>query len=387
MRQRKNKITVPNFRICLGPSDKKFVLARTKKVLDSSRWTCGPVCREFETVFKRYVRASHAIAMGNGGITLVALLEALDIPEGSVVICPTMTAPPTPHAILAAGMKVVFADSSTEDLGLCPADVKKKLDAYGGRVKAVITVHVGGWISPRIGELVRLCESYGVPLIEDCAHAHGSFLGQKHAGSFGRAASYSFFMTKSLTCGEGGIVTSRDRKLIEALAVISNYGKDEKGHHVRKGFNYRMSEFGAAAALWAAVHAPRIIGERRKLAASYDRLLGGIPGISLFNVPGCKSGYYKYIALLDKGIDRDRFRKILLEKYGIELAGGIYDVLCHEEPYFRSIPEKVLNARDHFPLLEEFSRRQICLPLYPGLRRKEQAAVACGIRSLLKTMI
>ncbi len=387
MPHKKNNPKVPNFKICLKSSDKKYVLGKVRQVLDGSRWTKGPLTRSCEEKFKKFVGAPYAIALSNGGVSLIAILQAMEIPEGSVVICPTMTAPPTPHAILAAGMKVVFADSSTADLGLSVEDVERKLKTYGSRVKAVITVHVGGWISPRVTDLARLCEKYGIPLIEDCAHAHGSFFNGKHAGSFGWAASYSFFMTKSLTCGEGGMVTSGDKELIEALSVISNYGKDDQGCHVRSGFNYRMSEFNAAVALWASVYASRIIGERRKLAAYYDRLLAKMQGITVFKVPGCRCGYYKYIALLDKGIDRDLFRKRLLEEHGVELAGGIYDTLCHQESYFRRIPDKILNADETFPLLEDFSRRQICLPLYPGLKKGEQEYAAGAIRLLLKKML
>lgn len=372
---RRSKIKVANFKIILSEEDKKFILSKTEEVLKSSRWTSGPIAEEFEQVFKEYVGAPYAISVSNGGAAIVAILQALHIPKNSIIICPTLTAPPTPHAILQAGVRVVFADSNPRDLGLNLEDVERKLKQHKDKVSAVITVHVGGWISPRIKKLNELCKKYRVFLIEDCAHAHGSFLNGQHAGSIGIAASYSFFMTKSLTCGEGGIVTSFDKSLIDDIVVIRNYGKDSKGKHIRRGFNYKLSEFNAAVAYWAARNAARIIDERRSMAAYYDELLSGIEGISFFKVPGCKSGYYKYIITLQDGIDRDEFKRTLLDKHGVEPAGGVYDVLCHQEPFFRSVPDKVLNVNDAFPAAEDFSKRHVCLPLYQGLSRQEQAYV------------
>jgi dTDP-4-amino-4,6-dideoxygalactose transaminase len=384
MKKEKSSLKVPNFKIVLSAKDREFILAKTAEVLKSNRWTSGPKGEAFELAFKKYVGAPYAISVCDGGAAIVAILQALHIPQNSIVICPTLTAPPTPHAILKAGMRVVFADSNPEDIGLDLKDVEEKLKQYKDKVKAVISVHVGGWISPHIKELNAFCKKYNIFLIEDCAHAHGSFLNGKHAGSFGKAAAYSFFMTKSLTSGEGGIVTSEDERLIDEIRIIRNYGKDEQGRHIINGFNYKFSEFNAAVALWACVNASRIIKERHRLAANYDYLLRDIEGISVFKVPECQSGYYKYIITVNRGINRDRFKRILLEKYGVETAGGVYDVLCHQEPYFKTIPDRVLNANEVFSAAQEFSRRQICLPLYLGLKESQQRYIARSIRLVLK---
>jgi len=386
MVNRKTNIKVPNFKINLSAADKKFIKAKIGDVFNSSRWTSGPVAEEFEEAFKKYTGAPYAISVSNGGAAIVAILQSLHIPKNSIIICPTLTAPPTPHAILHAGMQVIFADSDTDDLGLNLEDVEKKIKLYQGRVRAVIAVHVAGWISPWLKRLDELCKKYGLFLIEDCAHAHGSFIDGRHAGSLGKAAAYSFFMTKSLTCGEGGIVTSKDKRLIDEIRIIRNYGKDEKGVHIIDGFNYKFSEFNAAVGLWAAVNAARIIEERRKIASNYDKLLGGIRGISVFNIPECRCGYYKYIITLEAGIERDEFKRMLLRKYGIEPAGGVYDVLCHQEPYFKAIPDRVLNVGKKFASAEGFSRKQVCLPLYPGLKKTEQEYVAESIRLALKDL-
>ncbi len=379
------KIKVSNFKLILEEEDKTFILNKTREVLDSHRWTVGPVGTAFEEAFKSFTGSSSAVAVGDGGAAIIAVLQALNIPEGSLILCPTLTAPPTPHAILAANMKVVFADSNPDDLGLDPVDVEKKLNQYKNQIKAVITVHVGGWISPRIKEIKKLCDRHGIPLIEDCAHAHGSWFEGKHAGSTAGIATYSFFMTKPLTSGEGGIVTAESKELTESIRIIRNYGKNDQGVHVIKGFNHKLSEFNAVVALWASVNAKRLTEERRKIAGIYDELLANVPGFKIVKVPECTCSYYKYILVLDPKLDRDEIKKTLLHEYGVEVSGGVYDTLCHQEPYFRTVPQEVLNVSDSFPKAEDFSRRQICLPLYPGLGKADQKLVVDSLKNLLSS--
>lgn len=382
-----SEIRVSNFKLILSEEDKTFILQKVREVLSSNRWTAGSMGQAFEEAFNQLTGIAHSVAVGDGGAALIAALQALKVPENSIVICPTLTAPPTPHAILAAGMKVVFADSCEDDLGLDPEDLKRKIEKYRGNIGAVIAVHVGGWISPRIKEIMRICEHAGIPLIEDCAHAHGSWLEGKHAGTFAKVGTFSFFMTKPLTSGEGGIVISHDQSLTDAIRVIRNYGKDEHGIHLRKGFNYKMSEFESAVALWASLNGKKITDERRKIAAYYDKSLAGLEGIQIIKVPSCTCSYYKYAITVDSPLGRDEIKKCLLQEYGVEVSGGIYDTLCHEEPYFRTLPERVLNARESFPQAERFARRQLCLPLYPGLSSQDQDWVAESLRNTLKRFL
>ncbi|MDP3143577.1 MAG: DegT/DnrJ/EryC1/StrS family aminotransferase, partial [Candidatus Omnitrophota bacterium] len=215
-------------------------------------------------------------------------------------------------------------------------------------------------------------------------HAIGSSLRGNAAGSTGIAAVYSLFMTKPLTCGEGGIVIARDKKLIESIKIIRNYGKDQNGRHVCKGFNYKLSEFDAAVALWAIKNAGYIITERQRQAALYDELLSNLGGASIFKIPKVSCSYYKYILILKDKINRDRLKRVLLNDYGIEVAGGVYDTLCHQEPYFQSVGSKVLNYKEIFPHSEEFSKRQVCLPLYLGLKKSGQKYVAESVFRALK---
>lgn len=360
------ELSVRNFGLHLGEADLDEVLALMRRSLSSSRWVLGEATRELEAEFARWSGATHARALSNGGAALVAILQGLDVPEGSLVVCPTLTAPPTPHSILVAGMRVVFVDSSADDLGIDPVDLERVLDRHGADVRAVITVHIGGFVSPRLPDVAAACARRGIPLIEDCAHAHGAKLDGKMVGSTGVAASYSFFMTKPLTSGEGGMVTTERAELAAAISEIMNYGKTARGVHVRAGFNHRISEFNAAIALWATRHADRTIGARRAIAARYDGLLAGQAGLTILRVPRCEPSYYKYVVRIAGG-RRDATRTRLRDEHGIEPVGGIYETLCHEEPYFRSIPERVLGLGEPYPQATAFARDHLCLTLYPGL--------------------
>ncbi|MDJ0911432.1 MAG: DegT/DnrJ/EryC1/StrS family aminotransferase [Woeseiaceae bacterium] len=382
--KRTSNVRVPKFELRLSKSDKEFIIRQIDSVLSGSSWTTGNLCRAFEESFAEFTGAASAVAVTNGGAALICALEAAGVAEGSAVVCPTLTAPPTAHSILASGRSVVFADSCSDDFGLDPRDVERKLKRYGGAAGAIVCVHVGGWISPRVTELKRLSARFDVPLIEDCAHAHTSRLGDRHAGEFSGIGAFSFFLTKPLTCGEGGIVTVMNESLAERIRVLRNYGKTADGRHIDKGSNFKISEFNAAVGLWAAKNAQRLHDERKRLAEMYENHLSKTNGICVVNVPGCDNSYYKFVVTLDSSLDRDSIRHDMKQYYGVESPGGVYDTLCHEEPFFRQLSRScVLNSTEDFPQAQEISRRQLCLPLYPGLRDDEQAIVVDALQKVV----
>lgn len=375
-------VRVPNFKILLDNDSIEEIIGMVRSTLKSSAWVQGPMTQDLERAFAEYSGSLYARALSSGGAALLLILRALELSEDSIVLCPTLTAPPTPHAVLSTPARVVFVDSNPSDLSLDTADLVAKLDEYRNNVSAVILVHIAGWISHRLDEMSDICKSYGVRLIEDCAHAHGSMLNNRRAGSAGIAAAYSFFMTKPLTSGEGGIVTTNSLGIAEAIRELRNYGKNDRGIHVRPGFNYRLSEFNAAVACWATRNASSLIEQRRALAKRYDNLLANLEYLSIVRVEQCQPSYYKYIVRLPLTINRDRVRQKLLDDYGIEAAGGVYDRLCHEEPYFRNVAN-VLNSHNTFGGAEAFSRSHLCLPLYPGLSEQSQELVAHAMKEVL----
>ena len=177
----------------------------------------------------------------------------------------------------------------------------------------MIVVHIGGIITPRITEIAEICQRAGIPLIEDAAHAHGATLNGKAAGSFGLAASFSFYPTKVMTSGEGGMITTDDESLYREALIYRDQGKEgfTTNFHVRLGYNWRMSEPHAVIGLAQLKRLPEFIERRREIAAVYD---AGLPKLgehvhALPNARGVRSNYYKYIAMLDRVSTARRSRR------------------------------------------------------------------------------
>ena len=228
---------------------------------------------------------------------------------GRDVIVPANTFYATGAAALAAGGRLVFADIDPATFALSPATLAAALTPD---TAAVVLVHIGGLITPDVDELRGICEERGIALVEDAAHAHGATWAGRFAGSFGTSAAFSFYPTKVVTCGEGGMILTASAELADEARVYRDQGKGSFGanHHVRHGYAWRMSELHAVTGV---VHLRRLaaaVDRRRQVAARYGAALAGLPGLDpLPEPPGCRSNFYKYIAVLPAGVDRARFKQ------------------------------------------------------------------------------
>ena len=248
------------------------------------------------------------------------------------MIVPANTFYATAAAVLRAGGRPVFADIDPATFALSPDTVAAALTP---RTAAVVLVHIGGLITPDVAALRQLCAEAGIALVEDAAHAHGATWQGQFAGSFGTAAAFSFYPTKVVTCGEGGMILTGSAALADEARIYRDQGKGSFGanHHVREGYAWRMSELHAVTGL---VHLRRMaasIERRRTVAARYTAALAGLDGLDvLAEPPGCRSNIYKYIAVLPPGCDRARFKKELADLHDVRMAGEVYDVPLHHQP-------------------------------------------------------
>ena len=260
------------------------------RVFDSSFWTEGAMTKMFEEKFSEYIGLP-ARSMANGGAGLLSILEYIDV-RGRDVIVPANTFWATAQAVKKAGGNVIYADSNKSDLCLSFEDMKKLVTK---KTQAVIVVHIGGHIAFEIDKIVEYCKKNNLYLIEDCAHAHGASWNGKNGGQFGFAGAYSFYATKTMPTGEGGMVVSGDADFISWVEKYRNYGKkvvDGKVlYPVKDGFNYRMSEFIAALGIVQLERLPEILDWKRALAAKYDAIFEK----KVVLPDGMVSGYYKYI--------------------------------------------------------------------------------------------
>lgn len=259
-------------------------------VFESGVWSGGPMQRRFEDEFGDFVGLP-ARAVSSGGAALLAILEYLQV-RGKQVIVPANTFWATPLAARRAGAEVVYADCNREDLCLSVEDLHRKVTRD---TKVVCVVHIGGHIAFQIEDIAAFCRERDIMLVEDCAHAHGGSWNGKSGGDYGFAGAYSFYATKTMPTGEGGMVVSRDENFLDWLEVHRNYGKRVVDgvvtYPVVDGFNYRMSEITAALGVLQLERLPTILNWKRTLAAKYDQLFE-----RRVRFPdGMRSGYYKYV--------------------------------------------------------------------------------------------
>ena len=207
---------VPAAKIYFPEGDRKKILKQVNEILESGQLTLGKYTKEFEEEFAKYVGVKYAVAVNSGTSALEIPLRALGI-QGFSVIVPTNTFFATPASVIHAGGKVIFADM-TENLCLDPDSVKQKIQKD---TRGIIIVHIGGVVPPQITEIQAICHEHNLFLIEDAAHAHGSTLNGKSAGTFGDAAAFSFYPTKVMTSGEGGMIVTNSFWRISYFKILA----------------------------------------------------------------------------------------------------------------------------------------------------------------------
>jgi dTDP-4-amino-4,6-dideoxygalactose transaminase len=261
-----------------------------EEIFDSSFWSEGDMLHRFEHSFGNYVKLG-ARAVSNGGTALLAILEYIDV-AGKDVIVPDNTFWATAQAVKKAGGNVVYADCNKEDLCISLEDIEYKVTQ---NTKAVIVVHIGGHIAFQSEEIAAFCTERGIFLIEDCAHVHGGWWNGKTGGHYGFAGAYSFYATKTMPLGDGGMIVSRDEKFLQWVEKYRNYGKEvvdgKVTYPIKNGFNCRLNEFSAALGIIQTERLPEIVKWKKRLAAKYDVFF-----TKRVRFPeGMESGYYKYI--------------------------------------------------------------------------------------------
>jgi perosamine synthetase len=297
-------------------------------VIDSQRWSEGDLTAEFERTWAAWNGAGSVAFSGWTGAALTAL-EYAGV-RGETVLCPSNTFMATPLAALNCGANVQFVDCNREDLCMSFEDFERKVAEH--RPKAAILVHIGGHIAFDVERIAALCKAEGIFLIEDCAHAHGASWNGAKPGTFGDAGVYSFYATKTVSTGEGGMLVSDDEELLEFARAFRNYGKPDYGVH---GLNFRMSEFTAAVGLVQAERLEEIVAWKNQVAR--EQLDPVHPG-RLELPDGMVSGLYKYIVF-------DPIEKS---------TGKVYDEPCH----------RILGHQVDLPNSDWVTTHHWCVPLY-----------------------
>lgn len=309
-------------------------------VLDREQWSGGPLTAEFETAWAEWC-GRPSVAMSSWTGAALAALEFFELRD-RVVLCPSNTFMATPLAIEAVGAKVEFVDCNREDLCMSFADLERKVVKH--KPAAVFLVHIGGHLAFEVEQIAGLCRAEGIVLLEDCAHAHGgSWYGRK-AGTWGDAGVWSFAPTKTISTGEGGMLSTANADLVDFARSFREYGKPD---FRRPGLNYRMSEFTAALGIVNTARLDEI--SARKNAVAHELLDPRHPN-RLLLPDGMISGLYKYIVFGQ------------LERS----TGRVYDEPCH----------RIMGHAVDLPNTDWVATNHSCAPLYyhPAARVQLEAS-------------
>jgi dTDP-4-amino-4,6-dideoxygalactose transaminase len=316
------------FAIGFDERDRARLHALWDEVIDSQQWSEGEQTRAFEATWAAW-NGLGAVATGSWAGAALAALDFAGV-RGETVLCPSNTFMATPLAALHAGARVEFVDCNREDLCMSFADFEAKVAEH--RPRAAFLVHIGGHIAFDVEAIAELCRAEGIFLIEDCAHAHGAAWDGRRPGTWGDAGAWSFYATKTVSTGEGGMLVSRHEDLLEHARAFRNYGKPE---HAVAGLNYRINEFTAAIGRVQAERMDEIAAWKN---AAARRWLDAEHPARLQLPDGMTSGLYKYIVFEE--IERS--------------TGKVYDQPCH----------RIMGHVVDLPNSDWVAEHHWCVPLY-----------------------
>jgi dTDP-4-amino-4,6-dideoxygalactose transaminase len=365
--------TVPAARIDFAPEDRQWIADRIQEVLASGQLTLGRYGAELETRFAALCGVRHAVAVSSGTAALEIILRALGV-EGREVLVPANTFFATVAAVVHAGGRPVLMDTDPESFGTAPEELERRVTA---NTAGALVVHIGGVVSARMPELAALARRKGIWLVEDAAHAHGASFAGIRAGAFGAAGAFSFYPTKVMTSGEGGMIVTDDARLADEARIYRDQGKADftQNAHVRLGYNWRLSEPHAIIGLRHVDRLGEMVAARQRIAAVYDAGLRRIAGLAPLRVPaGGVCNYYKYVVVLPKAVDRKVLKAALRERYGVALAGEVYDAPIHKQPIFERYADGPL------PRAEDVCARHVCLPVFASMTDAQAQQVIDGLR-------
>ncbi len=343
-------------------------------VLKSGILRQGKVTEDFENRFARAVGARFAVAV-NSGTAALFLSYLVMLKPGDEVIVPDFTFAATASMATAAGLTPVFADVDPRTFNLDPADVERRITR---RTRALVPVHLFGYPAD-IARLSALARRHRLRVIWDAAQAHGARFRGRDVGSFRDAACYSFYPSKNLTTGEGGMITTSDPSLASEFRLLRSHGEESRYFHIRIGFNFRMTDVAAALGRTQLAKLPAAVRARRRNAATLARGLQGLHGlVTPREAAGILPAFNLFTVQINPeklGMSRDEFQNALAER-GVESAVH-YPIPLHRQPIFQG---KGIDAR--FPVSTRLARTVLSLPVHPELSKKDLERIVLAVRAV-----
>jgi len=336
-----------------------------RDVLLSGRYASGPLVEKFEREFAAWVGTRHAVAVNSGTAALHIALESLGVEPGDEVIVPALTFFATVSSVLYVQARPVFVDIEEDDLCISVDGIRKSITP---KTRAIIAVHLFG-APARINEIVTLSADHNVRVIEDCAQAHGTEYEGRRVGSLGEAGAFSFFATKHMTTGEGGMIVTNKEDVARDCRIIRNHGMIDRDTHVRLGFNNRMSEISAAM---GTVQLKRLDQLNTARIRNSRYLIEGLKEIQWAKVPEPLSGnithtyFWCPLMIKDGAADDVERLKNHLNRNGIQFRHRYREPL-YRQPALRSCGLDY--SRVCLPIAEKIAGKVIGIPNHAGLQR------------------
>lgn len=366
-----------------------------REVLNSGRFLQGPFVEEFEEKWADFVGVNHAVAVTNGTVAIQLTLNALGLEPGDEVIVPSLTFGSTATAVVHQGGVPVFADIDRETYTIDHRDLER---CVTDRTEAILPVHLYGHPA-EMNEILSFADDYGLHVVEDAAQAHGAKYRGQTVGSIGDAGCFSFYATKNITTGEGGIVTTNDGELADELRLLRSHGMSNRDEHVTLGYNYRMSELNAAIGTAQVDRLPDFNATRTQITERYFDELDDLDWLQPATVrPYVSHAYFwapfevqtEMASLSGKEVWRE------LKERGVETRHR-YNKPLYEQPVFTEhegfngpFPWSENDGSHDYdlslPNVEEVIGNMIGLPNHPGLNEGDVDYVIETIRSFDEEM-
>ena len=376
-----SSVKFPAYEPWISNDDKRIVNA----ALDQTMLTFGPQLEKFESDFSKYTKAKYAIAVSNCTAALHLSLKALGIKENDEVIIPDLTFVADANAILACNAKPVIVDINKNNFFLSISNLKKNITK---KTKAIIPVHIYGQVC-NIDEIFDIAKANNLKVVEDCAHAIGTFHKSKHVGTIGSTGCFSFYPTKNITTAEGGMVITNSKNIADKVRQLRSHGmlKSLKSRYagsypwvfdiLEPGYNYRLDEIRCALGISQLRRIAKINKMRKTAASYYHSKLHNITGVILPDMVRDKShSYHLYTIRVTKsfGMSRNQlFKK--LKQAGIRTT--VYWMPIHKFTAYNRYVKKS-NIKTTSKIYDEI----LSLPLFPNISKRHQDAVINCIKSL-----
>jgi len=356
------------------------------EVLQSGRYADGPKAKEFEKNFSEYIKTQHAVATSSGTAALHMALIACGVKPGDEVIVPALTFFATVESVLHQGAIPVFADLDPKTYCIDPKDMEKKIS---NKTKAIIPVHFFGEPA-EIDEIVEISHRHNLHVVEDCAQAHGAEFKGKKVGSFGDANCWSFYATKNMTTGEGGMVTTDNKEFAEKIFALRNHGMTNRNDHTILGYNYRLSEIHAAIGVVQLKKLEKFNKKRTEISNILRDELSSISWLEAQYIPDyIKHAFFWCAFKIDEkkiGMSGKELREELMKK-GLEVRQRYTEPLYKQPVLLENnfnglVREKIDYSKIYLPNVESIAGKLIGLPNHPKLSEKDVQDTISIIRSI-----